>query len=255
MQASLVAHIVAGGVGILTGFIALYAVKGARVHRKSGTVFVYAMIAMALLGGTIAIVRNRAPQGNVPVAALTLYLVITALISVKPPRVGARRWDSVMMTVGSAITLTLFIVGVVAIVNPKAVQRFPPAPFFVFGTIALIASIGDVRLIRGGGAQALRGAPRLSRHLWRMCTALLIAAFSFFIGQAKVFPKPIRIYPLLVIPPLVVLVAMLYWLWRVRIRQSLRGIATVPEPRAAATLGRREDQRLPSRRMKRPAVL
>jgi len=91
MQASLVAHIVAGGVGILTGFIALYAVKGARVHRKSGTVFVYAMIAMALLGGTIAIVRNRAPQGNVPVAALTLYLVITALISVKPPRVGARR--------------------------------------------------------------------------------------------------------------------------------------------------------------------
>jgi uncharacterized membrane protein len=233
MQASLVAHIVAGGVGILTGFIALYAVKGAQVHRKSGTVFVYAMIVMALLGGLIAVVRNRAPQGNVPVAALTLYLVITALITVQPPRVGSRRWDFVMMTLGSAITLTLVTLGVVAILNPKAVQGFPAAPFFVFGTIALMASYGDVRLIRSGGAQALRGAPRLARHLWRMCTALLIAAFSFFLGQAKVFPKPIRIYPLLAIPPLVVLAALWYWMWRVRIKRSLRGIAHVPEPRVA----------------------
>src|SRR5437763_14262260 len=125
MRVSLVTHIVAGGVGILTGFIALYAVKGAQIHRKSGTVFVYAMIVMALLGGLIAIVRNRAPQGNVPVAALTLYLVITALMSVKPPRFGSRRWDFIMMTLGSAITLTFFAVGVVAIVNPKAVHRFP----------------------------------------------------------------------------------------------------------------------------------
>jgi len=55
------------------------------------------------------------------------------------------------------------------------------------------------------------------------CTALLIAAFSFFLGQAKVIPKPIRIFPLLLIPPLVVLATLLYWLWRVRVRQSLRG--------------------------------
>jgi hypothetical protein len=31
--------------------------------------------------------------------------------------------------------------------------------------------------------------------LWRMSFALLIAAFSFFLGQAKVIPKPIRIIP------------------------------------------------------------
>jgi len=235
MRGSLVAHIIAGGIGILTGFIALYAVKGDRVHRTSGTVFVYAMIAMALLGGLIAIVRNRVPQGNVPIAALTLYLVITGLISVKPPPVGPRRWDSVMMTLGSAITLTLFTLGVVAIVNPKAVHRFPAAPFFVFGAIALMASIGDIRLIRAGGVQTIRGAPRLARHLWRMCTALLIAAFSFFLGQAKVFPKPIRVYPLLAIPPLVVLVVMGYWLWRLRVRRKLRGlvVAASPEVKAA----------------------
>ena len=107
MGVSLVAHIAAGGVAILTGFIALYAAKGAQLHRKSGTVFVYAMIAMAILGGTLAAVRNKAPQGNVPVAFLTLYLVITALISVKVPRVAPRRWDFGLMLLGSLITLVM----------------------------------------------------------------------------------------------------------------------------------------------------
>ena len=65
-----------------------------------------------------------------------------------------------------------------------------------------------------------------------MCTALLIAAFSFFLGQAKVIPKPIRIYPLLVIPPLLVLGAMVYWLWRVRRRGALRGIVMIGVPQS-----------------------
>jgi hypothetical protein len=66
-----------------------------------------------------------------------------------------------------------------------------------------------------------------------MCTALLIAAFSFFLGQAKVIPKPIRIVPLLLIPPLVVLGALFYWLWRVRVRRSLRGLVRVGAPDSA----------------------
>ena len=234
MRASLFVHIIAGGVGILSGFIALYAVKGARAHRRSGTVFVYAMIAMALLGATMAVVRNKAPAGNVPVAFLTMYLVITALTTVRPRALESRRLDFGLMVLASVITLAFFTIGSIAIANPAAVQRFPAAPFFVFGTIALLASIGDIRLIRSGGAQTIRGAPRLARHLWRMCTALLIATFSFFLGQAKVFPKPIRIYPLLAIPPLVVLSVMLYWLWRIRVRRKLRGLVVVAPPDAKA---------------------
>ena len=106
----------------------------------------------------------------------------------------------------------------------------PAFPFLIFGTISLLASAGDFALIRAGGVRTIRGAPRLVRHLWRMCTALLIAAFSFFLGQAKVIPKPIRIVPLLVIPPLIVLGAMLYWLWRVRFRRSFRGIIVIRAP-------------------------
>jgi hypothetical protein len=57
-----------------------------------------------------------------------------------------------------------------------------------------------------------------------MSFALLVAALSFFIGQAKVIPKPIRIMPLLAMPLLAVIVTMFYWMWRVRVRHSLRNL-------------------------------
>jgi hypothetical protein len=92
----------------------------------------------------------------------------------------------------------------------------PAFPFIMFGAVGLIGGLGDLGVLRSGPR---RGVQRLSRHLWRMSFALFIAALSFFIGQAKVIPKPIRIMPLLVLPVLAVLVTMLYWLWRVRGRR------------------------------------
>jgi uncharacterized membrane protein len=47
-------HIVAGALGILSGTLALYAVKGAGLHRKSGTVFVIAMLMMVATGALLA---------------------------------------------------------------------------------------------------------------------------------------------------------------------------------------------------------
>ena len=105
----------------------------------------------------------------------------------------------------------------------------PAFPFFMFGIVGALAAAGDVRVMRSG---ALTGASRIARHLWRMSCALFVAALSFFIGQAQVFPKPVRILPLLAVPVLAVLVTMLYWLWRVRLRRSLRGLVGISVPRA-----------------------
>jgi uncharacterized membrane protein len=229
---TLAIHIIAGSLGIIFGYIALFTPKGGRLHRASGMVFVYTLTTMALLGATIAVVWSAAPRLNAPVGLLTAYLVITGLTTVRPPSAAAaRRLDLGLMLLALAVGLAFFTFGVVIVTKPGA----KPALFVVFaifGSIALLGSIGDLRLIRAGGTQTIRGTRRLARHLWRMGTALLIAAFSFFLGQAKVIPKPIRIIPLLVIPPLLVLATMLYWMWRVRSKRPLRGIVTVrsPEP-------------------------
>ena len=223
-------HVVAGSLGILSGFLALYAAKGGTLHRQSGRVFVYAMITMALFGAFIAGVWRIGTFGNVPIGIFTAYLVITSLISVRPPDpTRARGLDMTLVVTVLAVALSLVTAGVVASASPTGrLSSFPPAPLFIFGALALIAFAGDVKLIRSGGTIALRGAGRVGRHLWRMSLALVIASFSFFIGQARVIPKPIRIYPLLMVPPLIAVAALFYWLWRVRIRLKMRGLQLKP---------------------------
>jgi uncharacterized membrane protein len=220
-------HIIAGSLGILSGFLALYAVKGGALHRKSGSVFVYAMVTMGLVGATLAALRNVAPAANVPVGLLTAYLVVSGVEAVRAtPRM--RRFDAALTLLATSCGLALATFGFVASSRPSGkLYGMPSFPFFIFGAIAALAVIGDFRTTRSGGTASLRGAPRIARHLWRMSTALVIAAFSFFIGQAKVIPKPIRIYPLLMVPPLIVLAVMLYWLWRVRARRALQGLVVL----------------------------
>ena len=105
-------------------------------------------------------------------------------------------------------------------------------PLVMFGVVGLLAAAGDRRVLRSG---PLQGAPRLARHLWRMSFGLLIAALSFFIDdQADVFPKPIRIRPLLALPVLAVLARMAYWPWRVRSRRPLRSLVDNTALRPAA---------------------
>jgi hypothetical protein len=221
MRNVLLAHIVAGSLGLVSGFVALYAVKGARLHRKSGRVFFYAMLTMCGLGLSIAVVRNRAPAVNIPAALLTGYLVITGLTTVRRPAASPRWLDVGGMAVALAVGLASLTFGFEAVASGGKRNGIPAFPFFMFGVVGVLASAGDFRILRSG---ALEGAARLARHLWRMSFALFIAALSFFIGQAKVIPKPVRIPALLALPVLAVLVTMLYWLWRVRIRRSLLGM-------------------------------
>ena len=221
MRLTYLVHILAGSLALVSGYVALYAAKGAVLHRKSGMLFVYAMLTMCVFGTLIAMVRGVAPAVNVPAGTLSAYLVITALTTVRPSAAGARWLDSALMLLAVTVGVASLTFAFQAVANGGTRNGMPAFPFFLFGIVGLVAGISDVRIIRSG---ALQGAARLARHLWRMGFALFVAALSFFIGQAKVIPKPIRIYPLLALPVLIVLLTMFYWLWRVRIRRSLRGI-------------------------------
>jgi uncharacterized membrane protein len=54
-------HIAGGALGLVSGFVALYAAKGARLHRRSGMLFVYAMLATCAAGVAIAAGSGVAP--------------------------------------------------------------------------------------------------------------------------------------------------------------------------------------------------
>lgn len=230
MRLAYVVHILAGMLGLLSGYVALYSAKGATVHRRSGMLFVCTMLPMCAAGVAMAIGRGVAPDINVPAAVLTASLVVTALTTVRPPSRLTRGLDRVAMLAVLAVGAASLAFGIEAVANGGTRKGMPAFPFFMFAVVGLLAGIGDLRRMRSG---PLRGTPRLRRHLWRMSFALFIAALSFFIGQARVIPKPVRIMPLLALPVVAVLVTMLYWLWRVRVRRAVGAPAHVGA-RAAA---------------------
>ena len=212
MRLALLLHITAGMLGLIAGAVALYSKKGAWRHRKSGMLFVSAMLVMATGGFIVSIASGVAPAINLPAAAITAYLVVTALTTVRPPSTTARRVDIAALAVGLITGAASMAVGIAVLASPGMPNGFA-FPLFMFGTVGLLGARGDAKVLRAGPP---RGNARLVRHLWRMSFALFIAALAFFVGQADVFPEPIRIRPLLALPVMAVLVTMLYWLWRMR---------------------------------------
>jgi uncharacterized membrane protein len=212
-------HVLCGAIAIASGFVALYAFKGGMLHRKSGTIFACAMLVLSLSGAVMAVGRAGAAV-NIPVAFVTAYLVVTSLSTVRSPLAGSRWLDRGAMVAAFAFGLASVTLAFAGAGRRSGNHTFP---LLMFGVFALLAGVGDVRMIRAGG---LQGAPRLKRHLWRMCTALFVAAASFFLGPVRRIPEPLRI-PALRLTPLVVLVTMVYWLWRLRRKRAARGIVGV----------------------------
>jgi uncharacterized membrane protein len=217
-------HIAAAALGLVSGAVALSVAKGGKLHRKSGTVFAYSMIAMCASALVAAVAKGQAT--NVMAALTTAYLVLTGLTTVRPPSAGSRQRDVGLMLMGLGMGIATTAVGLAAFASPDGKMfGYPPFPFFLFGVLGLSGGAGDLRMIRSG---TRRGASRLARHLWRMCMALFIAAASFFSIRARVaaiFPAPFATPAARVLPVLLVLAAMFYWLWRLRSRSRV-----IPSP-------------------------
>ena len=222
----LVSHFGTALVALVAGTIALIVAKGGRLHKQSGMVFTVAMGAAGALAVPIA--AYEANTGSVVGGILVVYFVFTAMAAVKPVRGSGPLLDVVLMTLIFAVAAVSYWYGFVAWNRPGHVLRGVPAQMrFFLATICFLAAIGDARMIREGG---LRGARRLARHLWRMCFALFIATGSFFIGQMKFVPAPIRYMPLLIALGVAPLFILLYWMWRVRLRGRLTGLSIASPP-------------------------
>ena len=213
-------HFAMGLIAIVAGFIALAARKGGAWHRTSGVVFVYTMILLGITAAGISVYEGKLATSGV----IVVYFALTAYATVRPlPAVG-RRVNIGLMALALGGAAVMYAFAFLALDVPgKQIDGAPAGMMFFLGTVLLLAAIGDLRMISAGG---INGTRRLARHLWRMCFSLFIASGSFFLGQMKFIPERIRFVPLIVglaVGPLVVLV---YWMWRVRLRQNLRGLLT-----------------------------
>lgn len=224
----LIIHISAAVVGLLSGFLAMALRKGSGWHGAAGATFFVSMVCMTSSAAFLA-VFHKPNMLNLVVALLTFYLVTTAWRA-------ARRRDSTAGIYDVSALLFILAVGTAGVAfgleaanSPRGSKDgMPAAIYFVFGSIAVLCSVSDVRMLMRGG---LFGAHRIARHLWRMSLALLIATVSFFPGQARQLPQWLRENELLYTPHILLIASMVYWMYRVRIR----GRAPAQDKVSAAT--------------------
>lgn len=211
-----IVHISAGVIAILTGYAAVNMRKGERLHRMFGTVFVLAMLtASALAVYLAAFVPPAAPGGAPPNASmsvgfLTIYLVVTAWMTVRRKERGVGSFDyaALIAALGAAGALALFGLRAASL-HEKLV-----APYYVFAGFAAFAAALDLKVILLGG---ISGAARIARHLWRMCFAFFFASAFFFIGQQKVMPQWMHGAWYLYVLGLAPLAFLVFWMIRVRL--------------------------------------
>lgn len=208
----LVIHICGGVLGVISGFAAMALRKGSQWHRVTGNVF---FVAMLVMGSTAAYL------GNVVGGLLACYLVATAWLTARR-RAGDTSifdWAAFLFALAVGVLLMTHVVRLAT----GAVAPTPGVPIemiFLLGFVTLLAAAGDLRMLVRGG---VFGRQRIARHLWRMCFSFFIATGSFFLGQQQVFPKAWRGSAVWFVPALLPLVAMIFWLIRVRFTTAFRG--------------------------------
>ncbi|MFL6236979.1 MAG: hypothetical protein ACJ76N_27870, partial [Thermoanaerobaculia bacterium] len=163
-------HIAAGGLAIVLGAVALAVKKGGTLHRRSGLLFVYAMLVMGF-SASILELRKSTTSVNLIAGLMTAYFVGTALTTVRPASPWTRRINAAALALVLGLALVSIAGGVKAFNSPRVSPGGVPfrtigVMSFVLATVMILAAAGDVRVLRSGMP---RGGPRLARHLWRMC--------------------------------------------------------------------------------------
>src|SRR5689334_13454844 len=162
MQLLLPIHIAAGGLAIVLGAVALAVKKGGTIHRRSGMLFVYAMLVMGFSASILGFLKSPT-DGNVFTGLLTAYFVGTALTTVRPVSPWTRTINGVALTVVVGLALGSIVGGVKALNNPGLSPGGVPfrtigVMSFILATVMILAAAGDVRILRSGMP---RGGPRL----------------------------------------------------------------------------------------------
>src|SRR5687768_651863 len=100
-------HIVAGALAIILGAVALSVKKGGTIHRRSGMLFVYAMLVMGITASVLEF-RQSAAATNLVAAFMSLYFVGTALTTVRP----ASRWTGAINIAALTIAVGLAFISI-----------------------------------------------------------------------------------------------------------------------------------------------
>lgn len=210
---TLTAHVALGSLAVIVGAIALGSRKGRKTHVNAGRIFVFSMGLASVLGAILGAVQYETYWITFHAGILGACLVTGGVLAVRIRARNIKVWFSAVAGLNALNAVALFACGWYATTLPDA-RLFGFAAtdyFFLFG-MAAIAFGGDLRLVL---ARQVTDRHRIAQHLMRMCAGFFIAAGSAFTGPgASAFPQVFQESGILSLPELIIVLTMLFWLWK-----------------------------------------
>jgi uncharacterized membrane protein len=214
-------HIAGGSVGLVSGTVAAIAKKGGRTHRAAGNIFFWSMSLMALTALYLGFVRPG-QLVNVFISIFAFYLIATGVLAAKRPPGAIGAMEKIAAVVAIVLCAPFIVLsfqlltGMKPFFNSVVALRGPVLIAIIgFTTVLTIAALGDIKVVL---ARGISGAPRIARHLWRMCFGLTLAAGSAFTnGFARFLPGPYHVPLVFFLPQFLPLILLVFWIIRVRL--------------------------------------
>lgn len=213
----LMLHIGVGTICLLSGCAALIFRKGSRPHRTAGKLFVITAVSAAASAVYLAIFT---PEKMISVigGAMAFYLVVTGWFAVKRKPTTTVFIELGLLVIPVVAGVSALMLGLEAAGSQSGTKEgLPPGTYYFWASTAALCVVLDINLILRGSVSSIA---RISRHIWRMCFAIFIAAAALLLGQQHVFPDVLRNPYILFAPLLLVLVVMIFWLLWVRFEKS-----------------------------------
>jgi len=175
---------------------------------------------MAITGAFIA--HSSLVFISVLAGVLSLYLVLSGWITVRKPDPKTLMYNRLILVLGIAVLIFGIYLSLRAYngMTDKIEDFIAPAfVYYLFTLFALLGVIGDILILFKGCAV---GKYRIARHVWRMCIPFYIAASSLFDGQQDIFPTAWQGTIYLGIPPYLIMLTMLFWLFKLGLTNIVR---------------------------------
>jgi len=213
-------HLIAGSIAIIAGFASLMVPRNSSQHKVAGNTF---LLSILMLGITsVYVAYTRTIMLSLVNGVFICYLSSTSWMAIKRKAGSTGYFEKVALGTVIGVAIMLIKFGLQAAESDSGkLSGFGPQVFYFFATIAIIAAIADIRMLCLGG---LKGKQRIIRHIWRMCFPMFMATAAFFLGQAKLFPEPLRRIELLAVPVALVILFSGYWLFRVKFTKFYQGL-------------------------------
>jgi hypothetical protein len=158
---------------------------------------------------------------NLVIGSMAFYLVATAWLTVRrkegaiglPERIAFAA--VLLLCLPFAVLSFQLATGAEPFVKSAVPIRGPVLiAIYSFTFVVALAAMADAKVVIAGG---ISGAPRIARHLWRMCLGLTLAAGSAFTnGLPRLLPGPMRVTTIFFIPQFIPLILLIFWMIRVR---------------------------------------